>query len=70
MEGWKETSPRGHREAKHTDRRRSDELYRMAARYARARVIARRMPGFEEECEKLETAFVRALYNTVVGGSR
>ena len=51
-------------------RRHCDELYRMAARYARARAIARRVPGLEAECEKLEVAFSKALYDVVVDGRR
>lgn len=68
MEGSSKTNRETAVEAKASNRRRTEELYRMAARYARARAVARRVPGLEEECEKLEAAFARALYNSVVGG--
>ena len=67
MEGSSEVKPRNKEAVKCVDRRRGDELYRMAARYARARALARRVPGFESECEKLEIEFSKALYNAIVG---
>lgn len=66
MEGSSEVKPRRVEEVACTVRRHDDELYRMAARYARARAFARRVPGFESECEKLEIAFSKALYNAIV----
>ena len=66
MEGRSEVSPKDKVRPICADRRRCDEIYRMAARYARAKAIARRVPGFEAECEKLEIAFSKALYNAIV----
>ena len=66
MEGRSEVSPKGKVRPICADRRRCDEIYRMAARYAGAKAIARRVAGFEEECEEVEIAFSKALYNAIV----
>ena len=48
-------------------RKGSKELYKVMEKYAKARAVAKRLPGFDEECERLEHAFRRALYDCVVG---